>query len=199
MAAIFFTVSSFDNPVRLLLNFCNRSLLVIGFRVRYLLTASSVIPWGPSSPPVGVGVLVLEPPPVPTEDGAGDTRGFLEAGLPSSPVFPFLVALAGRFLALANKDKKKLANDQHRGCTRSVLTQLGDRGEGWGVGKGRQYSQGVPGRSWLSLLTAAAIVFAAPSTLAVGVDERLLDDVLEPLPDFFFLFLSPSQITNKFN
>ena len=44
MAAIFFTVSSFDNPVRLLLNFCNRSLLVIGFRVRYLLTASSVIP-----------------------------------------------------------------------------------------------------------------------------------------------------------
>ena len=27
---------------------------------------------------------------------------------------------------------------------------------------------------------------------AVGVDDRLLDDVLEPLPDFFFLFLSPS-------
>ena len=62
IAASFFTVPSFDRPVRLLLNFCKRSLLVMGFLVRYLLTASSVIPWGPSSLPVGVGVLVFEPP-----------------------------------------------------------------------------------------------------------------------------------------
>lgn len=75
---------------------------------------------------------------------------------------------------------------------------------GWGgglQGRGTEerggvvYLQGVPGLSWLSLLTAAAIVFAALSIAAVGVDERLLDDVLEPLPDFFFLFLSPSNIT----
>ena len=52
---------------------------------------------------MGVGVLVLEPPPVPTEEGAGETRGFLDAGLPSSPVAPFLAALAGRFLAFAEK------------------------------------------------------------------------------------------------
>lgn len=103
MAAIFLTVSSFDSPVRLLLNFCNRSLLVIGFRARYLLTASSVIPWGPSSLPVGVGVLVLEPPPVPAEEGPEDIRGFLEAGPVSSPVVPFLAALVGRFLAFAKK------------------------------------------------------------------------------------------------
>ena len=103
MAAIFFTVSSLDSPVRLLLNFCKRSLLVMGLRVRYLLTASSVIPCGPSSLPVGVGVLVLEPPP--TEDG-GDTRGFLDAGLPSSPGVPFLAALAGRFLDFAGKLKR---------------------------------------------------------------------------------------------
>lgn len=102
IAAIFLTVSSFDSPVLLLLNFCSRSLLVMGFRMRYLLTASSVIPW-PSSLPVGVGVLVLEPPPVPTEEGAGDTRGFLDAGLPSSPVAPFLAELAGRFLVFAEK------------------------------------------------------------------------------------------------
>ena len=42
------------------------------------------------------------------------------------------------------------------------------------------------------MLTAAAMVCAVPSMAAVGVDDRLLDDVLEPLPDFFFLFLSPS-------
>ena len=48
-------------------------------------------------------MLVLDPPPVPTDEGAGDTRGFLEAGLPSSAVFPFLVELAGRFLVLADK------------------------------------------------------------------------------------------------
>lgn len=50
-------------------------------------------------------MLVLEPPPVPTEEGAGDTRGFLDAGLPSSAVFPFLAELAGRFLVLADKNK----------------------------------------------------------------------------------------------
>jgi len=50
-------------------------------------------------------VLVLEPPPVPPEEGAGDTRGFLDAGLPSSAVFPFLAELAGRFLVLADKNK----------------------------------------------------------------------------------------------
>ena len=103
IAASFLTVSSFDRPVRLLLNFCKRSLLVMGFLVRYLLTASSVIPWGPSSLPVGVGVLVLEPPPAPPAEGAGDTRGFLLAGLPSSPGVPFLLALAGRFFDFAGK------------------------------------------------------------------------------------------------
>jgi len=41
------------------------------------------------------------------------------------------------------------------------------------------------------LLAAAAMMFAVPSILAVGVDDRLLDDVLDPLADFFFLFLSP--------
>ena len=44
----------------------------MGFLVRYHLTASSVIPWGPSSLPVGVGVLVLEPRPAPPAEGAGD-------------------------------------------------------------------------------------------------------------------------------
>ena len=52
-------------------------------------------------------MLVLEPPPVPTEEGAGETRGFLDAGLPSSPVAPFLAALAGRFLAFAEKSYQK--------------------------------------------------------------------------------------------
>lgn len=100
IAAIFLTVSSLDNPVLFVLNFCSKSLLVMGFRVRYLLTASSVIPCGPSSLPVGVGVFVLEPLPVPAE-GGGDTRGFLDAGFPSSPVAPFLAELAGRFLDFA--------------------------------------------------------------------------------------------------
>ena len=86
------------------LELCKRSLLVMGFLVRYLLTASSVIPWGPSSLPVSVGVLVLEPPPAPPSEGAGDTRGFLLARLPSSPgVRPFLLALAGRFFDFATK------------------------------------------------------------------------------------------------
>jgi len=71
----------------------------------------------------------------------------------------------------------------------------GVQGRGTEERGGVIYLQGVPGLSWLSLLTAAAIVFAALSIAAVGVDERLLDDVLEPLPDFFFLFLSPSNIT----
>lgn len=48
-------------------------------------------------------MLVLEPPPVPPEEGAGDTRGFLDAGLVSSAVFPFLAELAGRFLVLADE------------------------------------------------------------------------------------------------
>ena len=52
---------------------------------------------------MGVGVLVLEPPPAPAEEGAEDIRGFLEAGLASSPVVPFLAALGGRFLAFAKK------------------------------------------------------------------------------------------------
>lgn len=52
---------------------------------------------------MGVGVLVLEPPPVPAEEGPEDIRGFLEGGLVSSPVVPFLAALVGRFLAFAKK------------------------------------------------------------------------------------------------
>ena len=75
----------------------------MGFLVSYLLTASSVIPWGPSSLLVGVGVLVLEPPPAPSAEGAGDTRGFLLPGLLSSPGVPFLLALAGRFVDFATK------------------------------------------------------------------------------------------------
>lgn len=131
IAAIFFTVSSLDSPVLLLLNFCSRSLLVMGFRVRYLLTASSVIPWGPSSLLVGVGVLVLEPPPVPTEEGVGDTRGFLDAGLPSSPVFPFLAELAGRFLVLAYKNIRN-----------EIQIIICKRRFSWGI-RGRIYSQVV--------------------------------------------------------
>lgn len=40
---------------------------------------------------------------MPPEEGAGDTRGFLDAGLVSSAVFPFLAELAGRFLVLADE------------------------------------------------------------------------------------------------
>ena len=109
--ASFFTVTSFDRPVRLLLNFCKGSLLVMGFLVRYLLTASSVIPWGPSSLPLGVRVLVLEPPPAPP----ADTRGFLLAGLPSSPGVPFLLALAGRFFDFATKTQTIQKNVSTRG------------------------------------------------------------------------------------
>ena len=103
IAASFFAVSSFGRPVRLLLNFCKRSLLVMGFLVRYLLTASSVIPWGPSSLPVGIRVLFLEPPPARPAEGAGDARVRLLAGLPPSPGVPFLLALAGRFFDFATK------------------------------------------------------------------------------------------------
>ena len=77
----------------------------MAFLVRYLLSTSSVIPWGPSPLPVGVGVLVLEPRPAPPAEGAGDTRGFLLAELPSSPGVPFLLALAGRFFDFATKTK----------------------------------------------------------------------------------------------
>ena len=42
------------------------------------------------------------------------------------------------------------------------------------------------------------MVLAAPSVAIVGVDERLFDEVLEPLPDLFFFFLSPLQTQNTF-
>ena len=42
------------------------------------------------------------------------------------------------------------------------------------------------------------MVLAAPSVAIVRVDEPLLEEVLEPLPDFFFLFLSPLQTQNIF-
>ena len=106
IAASFFTVPSFDRPARLLLNFCKRSLLVMGFLVSYLLTASSVIPWGPFSLPVGVGVLVLEPPPATSAEGAGDTRGFLLAGLPSSPGYLFCLHLLDASLILLQKPRQ---------------------------------------------------------------------------------------------
>ena len=60
------------------------------------------------------------------------------------------------------------------------------------------YLQGVPGLSWLSFVAAAAMVLAAPSVAIVGVDERLFDEVLEPLPDFFLFFFSPLQTQNTF-
>ena len=75
----------------------------MAFLVRYLLSTSSVIPWGPSPLPVGVGVLVLEPPPAPPAEGAGDTRGFLLAELPSSPGVSFSLAFAERFFDFATK------------------------------------------------------------------------------------------------
>ena len=59
-------------------------------------------------------MLVLEPPPVPTEEGAGDTRGFFAAGLPSSPAVPFLAALAGRFLTFAKIIQKYKIPDEDR-------------------------------------------------------------------------------------
>ena len=58
----------------------------------------------------------------------------------------------------------------------------------------KDYVQGVvPARSRLNLLAAAAtMLLAVPSRRAVGVEQRLLDDVLEPLlPDFPFFFLAP--------
>ena len=42
------------------------------------------------------------------------------------------------------------------------------------------------------------MVLAAPSVAIVGVDERLFEEVLEPLPDFFFFFLSLLQTQNTF-
>ena len=42
------------------------------------------------------------------------------------------------------------------------------------------------------------MVLAAPSVAIVGVDERLFEEVLEPLPDFLFFVLLPLQIQNKF-
>ena len=109
-----FTVPSFDRPVRLLLNFCKRSLLVMGFLVRYLLKASSVIPWGPSSHRSVLGCLFLSLLlPLPRDTC---TRGFLLAGLPSSPGVPFLLALAGRFFDFATKTQtiqKSLQHGEH--------------------------------------------------------------------------------------
>ena len=61
------------------------------------------------------------------------------------------------------------------------------------------YLQGVPGLSWLSFVVAAvSMALAAPSVAIVGVDERLFEEVLEPLPDFFLFFLSPLQKQNTF-
>ena len=40
------------------------------------------------------------------------------------------------------------------------------------------------------------MVLAAPSVAIVGVDKRLFEEVLEPLPDLFFFFLSPLQTQN---
>ena len=60
------------------------------------------------------------------------------------------------------------------------------------------YLQGVHGLSRLSFIAAAAMVLAAPSVAIVGVDERLFEEVLEPLPDLFFFFLSPLQTQNTF-
>ena len=106
-----FTVPSFDRPVRLLLNFCKRSLLVMGFLVRYLLKASSVIPWGPSSHRSVLGCLFLSLLlPLPRDTC---TRGFLLAGLPSSPGVPFLLALAGRFFDFATKTRTIQKSFQH--------------------------------------------------------------------------------------
>ena len=60
-------------------------------------------------------MLVLEPPPAPPAEGAGDTRGFLLAGLPSSPGVPFLLALAGRFFDFATKTQTiQKKSFQHR-------------------------------------------------------------------------------------
>ena len=42
------------------------------------------------------------------------------------------------------------------------------------------------------------MVLAAPSVAIVGVDERLFEEILEPLPDFFFFFLSALQTQNTF-
>ena len=58
-------------------------------------------------------MLVLEPPPAPPAEGAGDTRGFLLAGLPSSPGVPFLLALAGRFFDFATKTQTIQKSFQH--------------------------------------------------------------------------------------
>ena len=60
------------------------------------------------------------------------------------------------------------------------------------------YLQGVHGLSRLSFIAAAAMVLAAPSVAIVGVDERLFEEVLEPLPDLFFFFLSPLQRQSTF-
>ena len=113
IAASFFTVSSFDRPVRLLLNFCKRSLLVMGFLVRYHLTASSVIPWGPSSLPVGVGVLVLEPPPAPPAEGAGDTRGFCLLDFPLRLGYLFWLHLLDASMILLPKPRQFKKLFQH--------------------------------------------------------------------------------------
>ena len=42
------------------------------------------------------------------------------------------------------------------------------------------------------------MVLAALSVEIVGVDERPFEEVLEPLPDLFFFFLSPLQTQNTF-
>ena len=50
-----------------------------------------------------------------------------------------------------------------------------------------------PGLSSFNLLAAAAIVDAAASGEIVGVDERLLEEELVPLPDLAFLPFCPVE------
>ena len=107
IAASFFTVPSFDRPARLLLNFCKRSLLVMGFLVRYLLTASSEIPWGPSSLPVGVGVLAF-PRKVP-----GIHEVFCLLDFPLRLGYLFYLHLLGASLILLQKPRQFKKLFQH--------------------------------------------------------------------------------------
>ena len=70
-------------------------------------------------------MLVLEPPPAPSAEGAGDTRGFLLAGLPSSPGVPFLLALAGRFFDFATKTQtiQKIVQHEEHETDREQIEQ----------------------------------------------------------------------------
>ena len=70
----------------------------MGLRVKYLLTASSVIPW--LSSPEGTGVAVVEDL---VDEETGEPRGFLAAGLPLSDLPGTANWLAGLFFDLAGK------------------------------------------------------------------------------------------------